>query len=184
VDRVLRDPLDADGIPLRLAAYVLGPAPLASPVPTTGVEVVVAGEVRLDAFEKRLEGGPAVAEPRLKLFVSSRGRETHETDWTLRIALTPAVESAEPGETWHPFVTRIAMAPGDHRARLVVESGGRVGSVTTDFVVPAFTEERLATPILSDQVVGPEGLGPRGPGVRRVMPVVRRSFPASGTLHA
>jgi VWFA-related protein len=175
VDRVLGNPFDADGIPLRLAAYVMGPAPLQGPVPKTGVEVLVAGEVRLDAFERQVKAGRVVAAPRLRLFVSSRARETHEAEWTLEVSLTPAVEAAEPGETWHPFLTRIAMEPGDHRARLVVESGGKVGSVTTDFVVPGFTEERLSTPILSDQLVV-------GPGARRVMPVVRRSFPASSTL--
>jgi VWFA-related protein len=177
VDRVLGSPFDADGIPLRIAAYVMGPAPLQSPVPKTGVEVLVAGEVRLDAFERQVKAERVVAAPRLKLFVSSRSRETHEAEWTLEISLTPAAEAAEPGETWHPFLTRIAMEPGDHRARLVVESGGKVGSVTSDFIVPDFTEERLSTPILSDQLVV-------GPGARRVMPVVRRSFPARNTLHA
>jgi hypothetical protein len=177
VDRVLANPFDADGIPLRLAAYVMGPAPLQSPVPKTGAEVLVAGEVRLDAFATQVRDGRRVAEPRLKLFASSLTRETHESEWALEVALTPLAEKAAPGRTWHPFLTRIAMEPGDHRARLVVESGGRVGSVTTDFVVPDFTEERLATPILSDQLVV-------GPGARRVMPIVRRDFPSSSTLHA
>jgi hypothetical protein len=177
VDRVLANPFDADGIPLRLAAYVMGPAPLQSPVPKTGVEVLVAGEVRLDAFATRVKDGRTVAEPRLKLFASSRTRERHESEWSLEVALTPLAERAAPGQAWHPFLTRIAMEPGDHRARLVVESGGRVGSVTTDFVVPDFTEERLATPVLSDQLVV-------GPAERRVLPIVRRDFPASSTLHA
>ena len=177
VDRVLANPFDADGIPLRVAAYVMGPAPLQSPVPKTGVEVLVAGEVRLDAFATRVKDGRMVAEPKLKLFASSRSSERHQSEWSLEIALTPLAEKATPGQAWHPFLTRIAMEPGDHRARLVVESGGRVGSVTTDFIVPDFTEERLATPILSDQLV-------MGPGARRVMPVVRRDFPASSTLHA
>jgi VWFA-related protein len=177
VERVLGSPFDADGIPLRLAAYVMGEAPLQGPVPKTGIEVLVAGEVRLDAFAIRVKDGRTVAEPKLKLFATSRTRETHESEWSLEVALTPRAEGAAPGEPWHPFLTRIAMGPGDHRARLVVESGGRVGSVTTDFVVPESTEERLSTPILSDQLVA-------GPGERRVMPIVRRSFPASRTLHA
>ena len=75
------------------------------------------------------------------------------------------------------------MSPGDLRARLVVESGGRVGSVTVDFDVPGFTEERLSTPILSDQLLSPAALGSGGGTARRVMPVVRRSFPATSTLH-
>jgi hypothetical protein len=137
------------------------------------VEVLVAGEVRLDALETRMKDGRRVAEPKLALVVGSRSGEKHESEWTLEIALAHAGEAVTP---WHPFLTRIAMSPGDHRARLVVESGGRVGSVTADFVVPDFTEERLSTPILSDQLVA-------GEGTRRVMPVVRRSFPASSTLH-
>ncbi len=176
-DRVLHDPFDADGIPLRLAAYVMGAAPLASPVPKTGVEVLLAGEVRLDALEKQVEGDRVVAEPKLTLVASSRSGESHESDWKLRVSLTPGPAGAPPTRSWHPFLTRIAMGPGDHRARLVVESGGRVGSVTVDFTVPEATGERLSTPILSDQLVV-------GPADRRVMPVVRRDFPASSTLHA
>jgi hypothetical protein len=183
VQRVFQNPFDADGIPLRLAAYVMGEAPLQSPVPKTGVEVLIAGEVRLDALETHLKDGRLVSAPKLTLVASSRSGESHESDWTLEIALAQAAEGAGPPKAWHPFLTRIAMAPGDHRARLVVQSGGRVGSVTVDFDVPDFTEERLSTPILSDQLVNPEGPGAPGAGARRVMPVVRRSFPASSTLH-
>jgi VWFA-related protein len=182
VRRALRSPFDADGIPLRLAAYVMGPAPLESPVPKTGVEVLVAGEVRLDALETRVKDGRLAAEPKLTLLAGARSGELHESAWTLEVALAQPPDGAEPAKAWHPFLTRIAMEPGDHRARLVVESGGKVGSVTTDFIVPDFTEERLSTPILSDQLVSPEGLGARRPGERRVMPVVRRSFPVSSTL--
>ena len=182
-ERVLRNPFDADGIPLRLAAYVMGPAPLQSPVPKTGVEVLVAGEVRLDALQTRLKDGRLVAEPKLTLVASSRSGESHESSWTLEIALEPPAPGAEAAKAWHPFLTRIAMSPGDLRARLVVESGGRVGSVTVDFDVPDFTEERLSTPILSDQLLSPGALGSGGGTARRVMPVVRRRFPATSTLH-
>ena len=175
--RALRDPFDADGIPLRLAAHVLGPAPLQSPVPKTGVEVLMAGEVRLDALATREADGRRVAEPKLTLLAGSRSGESHQSEWTLAIALAQPAPAADLAKAWYPFLTRIAMEPGDHRARLVVESGGKVGSVTTDFIVPDFTEERLSTPILSDQLVS-------GPGAGRVMPVVRRSFPVSSTLHA
>jgi hypothetical protein len=182
-DRALRNPFDADGIPLRLAAYVMGPAPLQSPVPKTGVEVLVAGEVRLDGLQTRQKDGRVVAEPKLTLVASSRSGESHESSWTLEIALEPPAPGAESAKAWHPFLTRIAMSPGDLRARLVVESGGRVGSVTVDFDVPGFTEERLSTPILSDQLLSPAALGSGGGTARRVMPVVRRSFPATSTLH-
>ena len=180
--RVLRDPFDADGIPLRLAAYILGPARLAGPEARAGLEVLVAGEVRLDAFDTQVKDGRVVAEPKLKLYVESRTRERHESEWTLEIGLTPSAGAGE--EVWHPFLTRIAMEPGDHRARLVVECGGKAGSATTDFAVPGLAEERLSTPILSDQVLGPGGFAAGGAGGRGVMPVVRRSFPSSSILHA
>jgi hypothetical protein len=193
VQRALRELFDADGIPLRLAAYVMGPAPLQSPVPKTGVEVLIAGELRLDALDTREKAGRLVAEPKLKLLVSSREGESHESEWTLEVALSSALASAGAptsagalekavpspstrSDVWHPFLTRIAMAPGDHRARLVVESGGRVGSVTTDFIVPDFTEERLSTPILSYRLVS-------RPGDRGVLPLARRSFESGGTLY-
>ena len=176
-ERALGHPFDAEGIPLRLAAHVMGPAPLPGPVPKTGVEVLLAGEVRLDALKTWRRGGRTVAEPRLRLLAGARSGEWHDSEWTLWIALSSAAGEAPPAKAWHPFLTRIAMAPGDHRARLVVESGDRVGSVTVDFVIPAFTEERLSTPILTDRIVS-------RPGERRVMPVARRSFPASSTLHA
>jgi len=47
--------------------------------------------------------------------------------------------------------------------------------VTLDFLVPD-EKERLSTPILSDQLIS-------SAGDRRVLPIVRRSFAANGTLH-
>jgi hypothetical protein len=188
IDRALRDVFDADGIPLRLAVYVMGPAPVQSPVRKTGFEVLIAVEVRLDALESRVKDGRRVAEPKLKLLTGSREGESHESEWTLEVVVSPAVPpeaveggtgpaaSVPEGAIWQPFLTRVAMGPGDHRARLVVQSGERVGSVTVDFVVPAFTEERLSTPILSDRLVATAAK-------RRVMPLARRSFEATSTLH-
>jgi VWFA-related protein len=189
VDRALRDLFDEDGIPLRLAVYVMGPAPVQSPVPKTGFEVLITGEVRLDALESHLEGDRRVARPSLKLLTSSREGESHDSEWRLEVALSPSVPGWAAGDgasgaqaaaneevVWHPFLTRIAMGPGDHRARLVVQSGERVGSVTRDFVIPPFAEERISTPILSDRLV-------ENGSERRVMPIAHRRFDATRVLH-
>ncbi len=174
IARAIRDPFDSDGIPLRLAAYVMGRAEGAADKPR--VEVLVAGEMRLDALEARLVEDRRVAEPKLTLLTGSREGEWHKSEWTLAVTLAEAADRNVGDELWHPFLTRIAMEPGDRRARLVVQSGGRIGSVTTDFVVPRAGEERVSTAILSDRLVS-------GAGGRRVMPIVRRTFDASGTLH-
>ena len=184
VQRAFGNVFDADGIPLRLAAYVMGEAPVQSPMGTNGREVLIAGELRLDALEAQVKGGRRVAEPRLELLTGSRSGESHESEWTLEITLGAAAGSGTPADSksadgdalWHPFVTRIAMTPGDHRARLVVQSGDRVGSVTVDFIVPPLTEERLSTPILSDRLVADTS-------ERRVLPLARRAFDSTSTLH-
>jgi hypothetical protein len=122
-----------------------------------------------------------VARPKIRLLTSRIGGEWHESDWALQMTLEPRDEDRQagpgtPGDSWHPILTRLAVAPGEHRARLVVESGGRVGSVTHDFVVPPFTEERLSTPILSDRLLVERGS-------RAVLPLARREFPRDSRLH-
>ncbi|HXY38161.1 MAG TPA: VWA domain-containing protein [Vicinamibacteria bacterium] len=171
-ERAMVGVFDSDGVPLRLAVYLMGPAPLSTADGKTGVEVLVAGEVRLDALESRVkEDGRRLAEPTLRLLTGSREGESHESKWTLEFSLSDSA-----GDPWQPFVTRIAIGPGDHRARLVVQSGGRVGSVTTDFIVPPLRGERLSTPILSDRLLA-------AGSDMRVLPVARRSFGPSTTLH-
>ena len=176
VQRALRDVFDADGIPLRLAAYVMGPAPVSLPTSEEGgLEVLFAGEVRLDALQVELKDGRRVAQPRFELLTSSLAGESHDSDWSLEVTLGPSLP--EHGEAlWHPFVTRIAMSPGSHRARLVVQDGERLGSVTVDFIVPRPGEERLSTPVLSDRLLA-------NASERRVLPLARRVFETDSTLH-
>lgn len=168
VTRAMRDPFDEDAIPLRLTTYVLGPS---QQTKRPRVEVLVAGEVRRDALEADAVRG--VAAPKLSLFTESPDREWHKSEWTVQVPLAADATATDP--SWHPFLTRVAMQPGEHRIRLVVESGGRIGSLTTDVVVPKADGARLSTPILSDRLVSePEGRG--------VLPLARRAFPASSTL--
>ena len=56
---------------------------------------------------------------KLKLLTGERGG-SRTTEWTLEVAL--ASMTGRRSELWHPFVTRIAMSPGEHRARLVVQT--------------------------------------------------------------
>ena len=176
MQRALRSLFDADEIPLRLAAYVMGPAPVSLPTAEDGgLEVLFAGEVRLDTLRAAERDGGRMAEPRFELLTSSLAGESHHSDWALELKLGPPRPDA--GEAlWHPFLTRIAMGPGSHRARLVVQSGERTGSVTVDFEVPRPGEPRLSSPILSDRLVA-------NAAEQRVLPLARRVFPGGATLH-
>ena len=157
---------DSDTIPLRLAVAVLGPL---TP-PKQGAEVLVVGELRSDALEEIAEPG-RVVRPRIRLFTSPWTGTGQEQEW--------AVDVARPGpgsDPWVSFVTRLERAPGEYRAKLLVESGRAVGSVSTDFVVPPRDGARLSTPVLSDQLVlkGSD---------KRLVPLARRSFGRRSTLH-
>jgi VWFA-related protein len=168
VDRKLRDPFDASQIPLRLQAFVMGP------LDDGRLEVLVAGEIDISSLDVVTEGGRTLARPALTLATFSRAREAHRSDWTLDVTLAGHIE----GPLWHPFLTRLEMKPGDHRARLVAasEPSGRIGSVTHDFLVPDPSGLRISTPILSDTLTARAG-------ERRVLPVAHRSFVSGATLH-
>jgi VWFA-related protein len=175
VRRVLADPFDRGEIPMRLATYVQGP----SAQEKGRVDVVVAGELRQDALQSRVEDGRMVAEPKLVLMIGTSGHPPQKAEWRITVAdATPAPTNGEPprDERWYPFATRVPLEPGDHRIRLVVESGDRTGSVTADVLVPGDQGARLSTPILSDRIVADSG-------GRRVMPLARRVFPRAATLH-
>ncbi len=176
VQRALQDPFDRAELPLRLATYVLGPAPAEAGQEDgkAKVEVLVATELRQDVLESRVVDGRRVSEAQLLLDVGSRDRATETSGWRLKIP-AESKEQAPAGERWHPFATRVLLEPGAHRLRLVAESGGRVGSLTTDLVVPKLGDERLSTPILSHVRAG-EGRLP-------VLPIASRSFATASTLH-
>jgi VWFA-related protein len=174
VQRALQDPLDRAEIPLRLASYVLGPAP--AKADEGKLEVMVAAELCQGALESRVVDGRRVAEPRVVLSVGRRDRPARIVALDLKIPAPAATsEQAVASKRWRPFATRVVLEPGDTRLRLLVESGGRVGSLTTDVLVPTLDDERLSTPILSDELAG-EGRLP-------LVPIARRSFATADTLH-
>ena len=178
-ERAIAGVFDVDAIPLRMAIYLMGPAPLSTPDAKTGIELLVAGEVRLDALESRVKDGRRLAEPSLRLLIGSRDREWRDSKWTLEVELSDAVpdhpvDGPVPPQLWQPFVSRLAIDPGDHRARLVVQSGNRIGSVTADFIVPQLTGERLS--ILSDRLLATGSDHP-------LLPLARRAFGTTATLH-
>jgi len=81
----------------------------------------------------------------------------------------------------YSFTRRFDLPPGSYQARLVVRERNRDrrGSLAHTFDVPALGEWRVSTPVLSGQLLNPDGPleGPPRPVVS-----ARRSFPVGSTL--
>jgi VWFA-related protein len=172
VRRALESPLEAAGIPLRLASYVLGPT-------REGHSLVVlagsAGGAQLswkeedDRFKGALETTFRVT--------PAAGGEPIDRDRHLDLRMGPREHDAAVAEGL-PFVGDFDLAPGRYVAHLVVrdEGSGRLGSVFQDFEVPR-SDFRFAAPILTD-VVQKSAAGPPTP-----IPLARRTFDPGKPLY-
>ena len=172
VRHALESPLEASGVPLRLASYVLGP--------TEGGKalVVLAGTadgayVGWTPKDGRFTGG---LETDFRVTPVAGGEAT---DRERRVALNLAAEehTAVLGAGL-PLLGDFELAPGRYLARLVVrdEGSGRLGSVFHELDVPG-SGFRLSTPILTDMVRGDAG------GQATPIPLARRTFDAAKKLY-
>jgi VWFA-related protein len=172
VRRALDSPLEATGIPLRLASYVLGP--------TEGGKalVVLAGTadgtyVGWTPDDGRFAGA---LETDFRVTPVAAGEPT---DRERRVTLNLGAEehAAVLGEGL-PLLADFDLAPGRYLARLVVrdEGSGRLGSVFHELNVPG-SGFRLSTPVLTDLVRADAG------GQARPIPLARRTFDAGKKLY-
>jgi VWFA-related protein len=179
VDPVVRAgldaPLDVAGIPLRLAAYGLGPvAPGKS-------AAVVAAEVDLAALDLRRQADKRWTGV-LESYTVVASRHTRQTFPQENI-----VDLAVPDDAYAPLrATGISifrefqLPPGEYQVRFLVRDrqSGRVGSVRGDFGVPDPSVLGTSTPILTDR------LQPTVPqGGSRPVPIAHRSFKTGSRLY-
>jgi VWFA-related protein len=172
VRRALESPLEASGVPLRLASYVLGP--------TEGGKalVVLAGTadgayVGWTPRDGRFTGG---LETDFRVTPVAGGEAA---DRQRRVALNLAAEEhAAVLGAGVPLLGDFDLAPGRYLARLVVrdEGSGRLGSVFHEIEVPG-SGFRLSTPVLTDMVRGDAG------GQATPIPLARRTFDAGKKLY-
>jgi hypothetical protein len=145
------------GIPLRMTAYVREEK-------TPGkARVVVAADVDLRGLALRESDGRLAGT--LEYLLAVVQRETGEYfryDEKADLKLLPATRERL-ALTGYPVTRDFELAPGSYRARIVVreKDSGRIGSVSHDFVVPALSQWRLATPVLSDTLDQSEGKNER-----------------------
>ncbi len=168
VRRALDSPWGAEGIPLRLTSYVLGPSGAKS------LTLLVAdADPAGFAFEEK--GGRS--EAALESFAVITARDSGETFTTeKRIDLSLPHEVKERlGKSWLPILREFQLPPGVYQARLLVRDtrSGRVGSVRHEFEVEGTSKFRITTPILTDTLQAGD---PSAQAAPRPVPLARRTF--------
>jgi len=179
VDRVFQTALDSpyerEEVPLRMTHFVREETILGRARVYLAAEVDLRG-LGLEEREGRLEGG-------FQFLLVSVNRDTGDFsrfDQKVDLELTPETR-AELGRTWLPVVREFELAPGRHRAKMVVRdnASGKVGTVVHDFDVPDLKPFRASTPVLSDLREG----GEAGREGERLAILARREFPPGASLY-
>ncbi len=167
--RALDSPRDAEGIPLRLTAYVMGETILGK------ATTMIVADVNVSAFRFEEQDGRFVDTAEVVLVANHR--ETGEYwDRSETVELGFASEPRQTGNLWYTLTREFELPPGVYQAKLAVrhKKTGRLGSVTHEFDVPKLGELRLSTVVLSDAVQPPkpgEGPQPRLVARRALRPV-------------
>ena len=171
VERALDTVHETAGIPLRAMVYVFEPRPKDT------ARVLVAAE--FDASRLTFQGTGKARTARLEVTVAATPRDTGKT-----LYANERVEVRVPeGEAaaWRSFAREFDLPAGVAQARMVVRdpASDLLGAVSQRFEVPHAGTLRLATPVITDQVVRPPG----GEGRPRAALAVHRVFLPTATLY-
>jgi len=179
LDPALRQALDSpyqgEGIPLRMAAHVLG----ASAPGKANVVLVAEADPSALGFERRGERFNDILESYVVVSARDTGENVHR-EKTIELSLPPEAK-AQLETSWLPLVREFDLAPGVYQARLLLRDrqSGRMGTVRHEFTVPPLQEFRTSTPILTDTLQPGAG----GSNAPRPLPVARRRFAPGRTLY-
>jgi VWFA-related protein len=175
VQAALDSPYDAKEIPLRMTSYVFGETLLGK------ASVLVATEVDVRPFQFKEEDGRFVDSIEFLLIAAHREsgeffRYDQKVDMRLQAETKDKIF-----RTWYPIVRDFELAPGGYQAKIVVrdKNSGRIGTVVHEFEVPALTQFRVSTPVLSDALREESDAKAPRPAV-----TARRSFAAGSTVYA
>jgi len=165
----LESPFEAPAIPLRMTAYLLGPAE----ADHTRVVLAAEADPAAVAFEER--AGRFSNELQSVFQVSSRDAEpVYTKERQIGLDLAPQVRERM-ARTWIPVAGSFELPAGTYQATLLVRDPvtERVGTVRHQFEVPPAGDFRISTPILTDTFMAPP---PDGDGNPAPVPLARRSF--------
>lgn len=176
LETVLRSPYDMSDVPVRAATYVFGNV-------RPGVaSVLLAVEADLRSFQLKPGGGKLTDVLEMRALVTSlAGGDATRYDRSVEMALDGRVPRGDTS-AWYPVSQAFELPPGQYQVRVVVRdrNGGRAGSVTHDFEVPARTGTSLSSVILTDTILSP----PAGSGAApKPVLIVRREIEQGATLY-
>jgi VWFA-related protein len=171
VERALGSVHEAVGIPLRAMVYVFEPRPRET------ARVLVAAE--FDASRLTFQGSGKARAARIEVTIAVTPRDTGKTLFANERVEVRVPEGEAPG--WRSFAREFDLPAGVAQARLVVRdpAAEMLGAVSQRFEIPPAGTLRLATPIVTDQVVRPSG----GEGRPRAALAVHRTFAPAATLY-
>lgn len=168
----LDSPFDLDGIPIRLASYVLGSGASGKATALLAAEL----DLRAVAFEARdgRQVGALESFAHVSPLEAGAGQVVEK-----RIDLSlPSDLYARILKAGLPILRSFELAPGAYQARLLIrDAGGRaIGTVRRTFKVPPAAGFHISTPILSDS------LGPGAGGTEVPVPLAHRNFATGSRL--
>ena len=170
LQRALDSPSALGGVPLRMSAYVLGPAGDGSS------QVVVAADA--DVSKIAFGEGTGNTELDTLLVVAARqGGSVERVD--RKVELQRRAHPPQSGPVWYSFVRDFTLPAGRHQAKLVVRdaASGKIGTVTTTLEVPALDGLHISSPLLTDTLQN-DASGAMTPTV-----LARREFRRDGLLY-
>jgi VWFA-related protein len=173
VERALDSVREAAGIPLRAMVYVFEPRPKDT------ARVLVAGE--FDTSHLTFQGSGKARAAHLEVTIAATSRDTGKTLYADERVEVRVPEGGGEAAAWRSFAREFDLPAGVAQARLVVRdpASDMLGAVSQRFEVPHAGTLRLATPIVTDQVVRPAG----GEGRPRAALAVHRGFLPTATLY-
>jgi VWFA-related protein len=181
IQAALDSPYEEAAIPLRMTAYVYDETLLGK------AHVVVAAEVDMKDFAFEEKEGRFLGTLESLMVVAHResGEYFRPPDQKIEMKLLPATRARILSDGYR-VVHDFDLAPGGYQAKVVVRDKGRgaIGTVIHEFQVPELGALRVSTPLITDTLQQERGADTKGaqPSVRPAL-VVRREFPAEGTLY-
>jgi VWFA-related protein len=173
MQRAIDSPFALDGIPVRMAAYVLEERIFGK------ARVVVVVDADLDRVQA--VDGPAGPSATLEMLLAVAHRDSGEffrDDQRIDLQLKPRSSGA--GPAWYSVAREFDLQPGGYQAKVVVRDAAsrRVGTLAHEFDVAPGNSLRISTPILTDTVQRTADQTGAAP-----VPLARRLFRPEGTLY-